>query len=69
MKNTIFLMMRNKQLYVCLQNATKSISYKFKKALIDSLDGLTFRNQLLSILLGMPTGQNLQAKFSLPKKC
>ena len=30
---------------------------------IDSLDGLTFRNQLISILLVMPTGQHLHAKM------
>ncbi len=28
---------------------------------IDSLDGLTFRNQLMSIMLVMPTGQHLHA--------
>ncbi len=31
---------------------------------IDSLDGLTFRNQLMSIMLVMPTGQHLHAIFS-----
>ena len=31
---------------------------------IDSLDGLTFRNQLMSVLLVMPTGQHLHAIFS-----
>ena len=31
---------------------------------IDSLDGLTFRNQLMSILLVMPTGKHLHAIFS-----
>ncbi len=30
-------------------------------AYIDSLDGLTFRNQLMSIMLVMPTGQHLHA--------
>ncbi len=32
--------------------------------IIDSLDGLTFRNQLMSIMLVMPTGQHLHALFS-----
>ncbi len=31
---------------------------------IDSLVGLTFRNQLMSILLVMPTGQHLHVIFS-----
>ena len=37
-------------------------------ATIDSLDGLTFRNLLISILLVMPTGQHLHAIFSLIPK-
>ncbi len=37
-------------------------------AYIDSLDGLTFRNQLISILLVMPTGQHLHAIFLLMKE-
>ncbi len=36
----------------------------FLLTIIDSLDGLTFRNQLMSILLVMPTGQHLHAIFS-----
>ena len=34
-------------------------------SIIESLDGLTFRNQLMSIMLVMPTGQYLHAIFSL----
>ncbi len=30
---------------------------------IDSLDGLTFGNQLMSIMLVMPTGQHLHEIF------
>ncbi len=33
-------------------------------AYIDSLDGFTFRNQHMSIMLVMPTGQHLHAIFS-----
>ena len=36
----------------------------FRVLHIDSLDGLTFQNQLISILLVMPTGQHLHALFS-----
>ena len=37
----------------------------FFKAYIDSLDRLTFQNQLISILLVVPTGQHLHAIFPL----
>ncbi len=36
---------------------------------IDSLDRLTFRNQLISILLVVPTGQHLHAIFSFLAFC
>ena len=34
-------------------------SFGSKSPYIDSIDGLTFRNQLMSIMLVMPTGQHL----------
>ncbi len=43
------------------QSALTVISEKYLPYIIDSLDGFTFRNQLISILLVVPTGQHLHA--------
>ncbi len=48
------------QMEILLAKQLKLIyCHVFCSTYIDSLDGLTFRNQLMPILLVMPTGQHL----------
>ncbi len=50
------------QLNLC--HSSRYPKNSFRYSYIDSLDGFTFRNQLISILLVLPTRQHLHAIFS-----